>query len=271
MSKVSAYFLVIVIILIVLIALYFIYVSSIGPSSPTTINLNNNQIQSAETVRLGSTVALGSFLVDSNGRTLYYFANDAVNKSNCTGQCLTTWPAFYAPSIIVSGILDASNFGQITSSANASQTTYYGWPLYYYSGDKNPGDTNGQGFQNIWFAASSPFFNVMLMNNAVSKTYLADINGKAIYYFKSDIKGTTTTNPKSNCTGQCLSIWPIFDESQVIAPALSSASNFKEFTRSDGQTQLSYKGWPLYTYSGDINSGDTKGDGFNKLWYLVKP
>ena len=29
--------------------------------------------------------------------------------------------------------------------------TLNGWPLYYYSGDKTPGDTNGQGVGGVWW------------------------------------------------------------------------------------------------------------------------
>jgi hypothetical protein len=35
------------------------------------------------------------------------------------------------------------------------QTAFMGRPLYYYSGDKNPGETNGQGFNNIWYVANT--------------------------------------------------------------------------------------------------------------------
>jgi hypothetical protein len=34
------------------------------------------------------------------------------------------------------------------------QTAFMGRPLYYYSGDKKPGDTNGQGFNNLWYVAN---------------------------------------------------------------------------------------------------------------------
>jgi len=269
MSKTAIYFIVIIVILIVLIGIYFIYLSGATSNSSTT--LNSSPAQPANTVRLGSNETLGSFLVDANGRTLYYFANDTAGKSNCTGQCLTLWQPFYAASIVVPVELNTTDFGQITTAAGTNQTTYQGWPLYYYSGDKNPGDTNGQNIQNIWFVVANPFYNVLLMNNSASKIYLSDVGGKAIYYFKSDVKGTATADPQSKCTGTCLSTWTIFDQGQAIVPAYLKASDFKEFTRPDGLTQLAYKGFPLYQYSGDASSGDTTGDGVNSLWYLVKP
>ena len=42
-------------------------------------------------------------------------------------------------------------------------------------------------------------------------------------------------------------------------------------TRSDGSVQVTYNGWPLYTYSKDMAAGDTNGQGFKSLWYAVTP
>jgi Secreted repeat of unknown function len=47
--------------------------------------------------------------------------------------------------------------GTTTRSDGNPQVTYNGHPLYTYSGDQNPGDTNGQGLTNFgggWFALS---------------------------------------------------------------------------------------------------------------------
>ena len=93
----------------------------------------------------------------------------------------------------------------------------------------------------------------------------------ALYYNDKDTKGSTNADPKSNCTGDCLSTWTVFDQAQVIAPSALKPNDFKEFTRQDGTPQLSYKGMPLYTYSEDSNSGDTKGDNVDNSWHLVKP
>ena len=86
----------------------------------------------------------------------------------------------------------------------------------------------------------------MILNDSKNNAYLADVNGEALYYFGSDIKSTKPADPQSKCAGQCLTLWPIFDETQAIAPSLLELEYFKEFTRSDGTTQLAYKGSPLY-------------------------
>jgi predicted lipoprotein with Yx(FWY)xxD motif len=84
----------------------------------------------------------------SNGMTVYFFSKDAANsgKSACSGQCLTTWPALTvaAGSSPTAGSGVGGRLGTITRSDNgALQVTYNGQPLYFYSGDNAPGDTNG--------------------------------------------------------------------------------------------------------------------------------
>lgn len=39
----------------------------------------------------------------------------------------------------------------ITREDGKKQTTFRGYPLYYWAGDKAPGDTKGQGMKNVWY------------------------------------------------------------------------------------------------------------------------
>ena len=48
--------------------------------------------QRAGCVNVGQNAALGSFLVDSKGMTLYIFTKDTPNTSTCYGGCATAWP-----------------------------------------------------------------------------------------------------------------------------------------------------------------------------------
>ena len=96
----------------------------------------------------------GSFLVDSMGRSLYIFMNDTQNggTSACTGACAANWPALTVTETPVAGDgVDATMLGTITLPDGSMQATYNGWPLYYFAKDINPGDTNGQGVNGIWY------------------------------------------------------------------------------------------------------------------------
>jgi predicted lipoprotein with Yx(FWY)xxD motif len=103
---------------------------------------------------------LGTYLTDSAGRTLYMFASDTSTTSTCTGSCLTYWPPLMTSSTPeASGSAAAAMLGAISSGGSSKQVTYAGHPLYYYTGDVNPGDTNGQGSTNYgadwWVLAPS--------------------------------------------------------------------------------------------------------------------
>jgi len=103
----------------------------------------------AATVEAKSVGGQGVVLVAaSNGRTVYHFSSDVANsgKSECTGGCLTTWPALTvaAGSKPVAGTGVTGKLGTITRADNGTlQVTYNGKPLYFFSGDKAPGDANG--------------------------------------------------------------------------------------------------------------------------------
>ncbi len=103
------------------------------------------------TVGLGTDAKLGNYLVDSLGNTLYYFDKDEVGASVCTGTCLENWPAFHADAIQAPKGVNAGDFGEITQEDGTKQTTFKGYPLYYFVKDAKRGDLNGQAVNNVWF------------------------------------------------------------------------------------------------------------------------
>lgn len=99
--------------------------------------------------------ALGTILADSKGNTLYVFMNDTSDTSTCTGDCAASWPALIAKGEVKGGgAVDASLLGTSARDDGTMQVTYNGHPLYHFSGDQAPGDTNGQGIGGIWFVVS---------------------------------------------------------------------------------------------------------------------
>jgi predicted lipoprotein with Yx(FWY)xxD motif len=93
---------------------------------------------------------LGSILVDPDGFTLYVFTADSDGESACYDDCAQAWPPVPADTPIGSD-LDASLFDSISRTDDIEQLTINGMPLYRYAPDENPGDTNGQGVNDVWF------------------------------------------------------------------------------------------------------------------------
>lgn len=92
----------------------------------------------------------GTHLVDGEGRALYLFTLDEGRTSSCDGECATAWPPYLGEPVAV-GDVDLSLLGNAERGDGAIQVTYGDHPLYTYSGDTGPGDTNGHGFNDFWF------------------------------------------------------------------------------------------------------------------------
>jgi predicted lipoprotein with Yx(FWY)xxD motif len=208
--------------------------------------------------------SLGTILVDAQGKTLYYFANDipASGTSSCYGQCAVIWPIFSVDLITVSPPLIAADFSSITRTDGKKQTTYRGWPLYYYQADTKRGDVNGENVLKIWFVVK-PDETVMISNKGNLGSFLTDRVGKTLYFFTKDTSGAST------CTGTCLANWPAFSADPVVAPSVLKPTDFSVLTRSDGAKQVSYMGRPLYYFAADTKPGDIKGEGVNNVWYVA--
>jgi predicted lipoprotein with Yx(FWY)xxD motif len=86
------------------------------------------------------TTAYGRILVDGGGYALYAFTKDGRGASRCYAACATAWPPF-----IVARRPRATHgarsrlIGTTRRSDGRLQTTYRGRPLYYYVGDRRPG------------------------------------------------------------------------------------------------------------------------------------
>ena len=98
-------------------------------------------------------------------------------------------------------------------------------------------------------------------------TYLVDAKGKSLYLFEKD------KTKKSTCSGECAVAWPpLLTSGKPKAAGSAKASLLGTTKRSDGKTQVTYKGHPLYYFVNDKKAGDTKGqgiDGFGAEWYVL--
>ena len=98
---------------------------------------------------------LGQILVDGEGRTLYMFKPDSDGTSTCYDECESNWPPLTVPGDITVGEgLDAATFTTTERTDGSTQVKAGAWPLYYFANDAAPGDVNGQGVGDVWYAVS---------------------------------------------------------------------------------------------------------------------
>lgn len=99
---------------------------------------------------------VGDYLTGEDGKTLYVKQGDSTSATTCTGECLTAWPPFTLDEgeTAVAGTGVSGTLATFTRPEGDTQVTYNGQPLYYFSGDTNAGDTNGQGIGGVWSVAA---------------------------------------------------------------------------------------------------------------------
>jgi predicted lipoprotein with Yx(FWY)xxD motif len=104
-------------------------------------------------VTMKSVKKYGDVLFDQKGLALYYDTADKPPHFNCTGGCLSFWPALVLPKGQKAATAGKGVTGLGTiKSPEGVQVTWKGKPLYTYAAD-GKGTVKGQGIQGIWFAA----------------------------------------------------------------------------------------------------------------------
>lgn len=93
-------------------------------------------------------------------------------------------------------------------------------------------------------------------------TVLVDPEGFTMYVF------TVDTNGESACYDSCATLWPPVPGDTAIGPGLNP-SMFGTTTRTDGTTQLTVNGQPLYLWAGDAGPGDVTGQDVDGVWFVV--
>jgi len=238
---------------------------------------------------VGKADPLGSFLVDGKGMTLYLFTKDTPNTTTCYDKCATAWPPLLTTGAPVAGDgVDASKLGTTPRTDGTTQVTYNGWPLYYFQKDTQPGDITGQNVGSVWFvispagakveagagaatatpaaAAAMGPASIMLGKNDAFGSFLVDAKGMTLYLFTNDTPNTTV------CYGKCAVAWPpLLTSGAPVAGAGLDASKLGTIQRTDGTTQVTYNGWPLYYYFKDLKAGDTTGQNVGSVWFVISP
>ena len=96
----------------------------------------------------------GRILFDGRGYVLYGFTADGRNRSNCRGACAAAWPPLIvATRVRAAAGVNAKLLGTARRRDGRLQATYAGKPLYYYVGDRRPGQIlcqNVSEFGGLW-------------------------------------------------------------------------------------------------------------------------
>ena len=108
---------------------------------------------------------------------------------------------------------------------------------------------------------------VAVVNNPTLGSILVNSSGFTLYHLVPEQNGHVL------CTGMCTQLWgPLLLPSGVTAPTAAPGitGTLGVTTRPEGGQQVTYNGWPLYTFARDQKAGDTNGEAFFKVWFVVR-
>jgi predicted lipoprotein with Yx(FWY)xxD motif len=116
---------------------------------------------------------------------------------------------------------------------------------------------------------AAPAQTIKVATDAKLGPILVDSAGKTVYMFVAD------TSTKSTCYTSCAQFWPpVLTAGAPVAGTGAQASLLGTTTRTDGTTEITYAGHPLYYFLNDKAPGDTTGqgvNGFGGLWWVLSP
>jgi predicted lipoprotein with Yx(FWY)xxD motif len=111
-------------------------------------------------VQVAESQEYGNYLTDAEGKALYLFTRDTQGQGDtppqisCTGDCLSRWPPLYTEGEPTAGENVVGDLLGTVEHEGRQMVTYNGWPLYYFAQDQEPGQTAGQGANDVWYLVS---------------------------------------------------------------------------------------------------------------------
>jgi predicted lipoprotein with Yx(FWY)xxD motif len=166
-------------------------------------------------------------------------------------------PAFVLGALAILAIVVAG----CGSSNDSSSSSSGGGGAYGGGGSSSKPASTPAGGSGVVAVAANPKLGKILV----------DSKGNTLYYFEKDKQN----GGSSTCSGACASVWPPYTAGgKPQAQSGASASKLGTIKRSDGSSEVTYNGWPLYTYVGDKKPGDTNGNDlsqFGAQWYALTP
>ena len=215
---------------------------------------------------------------DAQGMTLYTYAEDSPGRSRCTEACAKVWRPALAPRY-ARPVGDWSTFDR---QPGQRQWQYRGKPVYTFAQDTDIGSLFGVSAKSLqqqtslrlddkptpppagWSPALVFPTSGISRPDDVSIREVEDAGGLAfvdgrgmtLYAYESRRSAKDIESSVEGATWKPLK-----------APELAhSIGQWSIINRNDGVRQWAYRNRPLFTFAGDVASGDANGVGWSKDW-----
>jgi predicted lipoprotein with Yx(FWY)xxD motif len=117
-------------------------------------------------------------------------------------------------------------------------------------------------------SSSSATGTVKAVKSTSFGTILVSSKGRTLYRYTIDRKNVN----RCSSVPACNKYWPpllVKAGAKPTAGTGAKAAQLGTIKAKNGMRQVTYAGWPLYTFAGDSAAGQTKGQAFEKQWYVV--
>jgi predicted lipoprotein with Yx(FWY)xxD motif len=235
-------------------------------ATPLGVTLQNMLYQVPAPYTLYSVVKQKYRFGDPAGMTAYVTDKDTQpGVSSCTGDCADNWPPVLAPE----GAAPFGDWTILTRADGARQWAYRGKPLYTSSNDPHWGETKGDHVDGVWHVAAPvwnndaplpPYIAIKEVAEALGQV-LVDDRGMALYAYT----GSSGDDGLKCGTGPCAHRFIPYAAPQ----AAHAIGDFTMIDREDGTRQWVFKGYPLYSYNGDVRLGDANGKDVDRRFQLA--
>ena len=222
-------------------------------------------------------------LVYANGEglTLYTYAGDSLGKPTCVDTCAEMWK----PALAHAGAKPVAGWSLIKRTDGQLQWALNEKPLYTFVEDVDPGSVAGNSPKRygrgvlvgprgarsksipadkplaegwsaamiypVGEAATPPGISIRDVEDALALALIDNRTERTLYVFEGDVK-----KAEKGCSDlDCRKLWTPYSAPRLVAPV----GDFATATRSDGITQWTYKGRPLFTYAKDLAFNDANG------------
>jgi len=185
---------------------------------------------------------------------------------------MTRFRALCAPVLAASAMLAAgcggssygtssgsSSSGSASGAGSASANSSYAPASGSYSYGPSSASTGA--------TAGGSAVSVTTKHSSLGTILAAGPKQLTVYLFEGD------TGTGSSCNGACAQAWPPV-LGKPSASGAASSGDLGTIKRSDGSTQATYKGHPLYYFVRDQTGSDSFGQGlksFGAGWYVLSP
>lgn len=201
----------------------------------------------------------------------YTFDEDEPNASSCYDECAALWP----PAIVGEGVQPTGNWSAIERADGTRQWAFNGRPLYTYVEDDKSGDTSamsmymggggpkGHGVDSVWHVFEVQPEEWLNLPHGITVEEVLTAPGQVysnesrmpLYAFSGDPNADKALGGK----------WKPFTAYQLALPV----GDFSVIARDDGIYQWALNGKALYTYSDDVEYGDSNGKGVHNQLQLA--